>query len=67
MLTGPPSMARGDSRAARWAALDAASSAPAAAQQGSGQGLYPAIEDPDIVTETESEDEEAGFGGLFAE
>ena len=62
-------MAQGDSRAARWAALDAAALAPAAAQQGPGQGLCPVIEDPDIVTETESEneDEEAGFSALFAE
>ena len=71
MLTGPPSAAQRNSRAARWAALDAASSAPAAAQQGPGQGLYPAIEDPDIVTETDSEnegdEEEGGFSGLFAE
>ena len=68
-LTGSPSTAQRDSRAARWAALDAASSAPAAPQPGSGQGLYPAIEDPDIVTETESEneDDEEGFSGLFAE
>ena len=71
VLTGSPSTTQRDSRAARWAALDAASSAPAAPQQGSGQGLYPAIEDPDIVTETESEnegdEEEEGFSGLFAE
>ena len=71
VLTGSPSTAQQDSRAARWAALDAAASAPAASQQGSGQGLYPAIEDPDIVTETESEnegdEEEEGFSGLFAE
>ena len=71
ILPGSPSMAQRDSRAARWAALDAASSAPAEPQPGSGQGLYPAIEDPDIVTETESENEgdedEEGFSGLFAE
>ena len=47
------------SRAARWAALDAASSAPAVSQ-------HTAEEHPDIVTETESEDGE-GLGGLFTE
>ena len=60
----PGSAGRGDSRAARWAALDAAGSRPAA------QGLqqHAGAEDPGLVTETESEDEEGeGFGGLFAD
>lgn len=60
---------RCDSRAARWATLDAASSAAAPQGLGHGQGPHGAEEvDADIVTETESEDEGGlGFNGLFAE
>lgn len=52
------------SRAARWAALDAASSAPAV--QSPAQHL--GAEDLDIITDTESEDSEGeAFGGIFAD
>ncbi len=60
------SAGRSESRAARWAALDAAGSAPAL--RGFEDLEHVEAEDPDIVTETESEDEEDDFtGGLFAE